>query len=371
MEAETKRRRVKLLFLIIAGCISILLLALGGFQLVEFSDSTAFCGRLCHNVMSAEYTVHQASPHSKVTCAECHVGSGAGYLVKSKISGIPMIVAATTGRYPRPIPVPVENLRPARETCEACHWPQKFSGDIVRSHTTFAADETNTKKVDTRVLRVGGGDSAIAQGIHWHIASTVWYLPMDAARQQIGWVGVQNADGTMTEFVNPTVGNQITPERIAKEKRQMDCIDCHNRATHIFQSPNDLIDKALAEGKIDSSLPFIKKQGISVLDPVNTSLDAANQRIDGIKDYYRSTYPQIYQAKGAAIDQAITQLKEVARLTTFPEMNVSWKSYPDNLGHMQSPGCFRCHGQLVQSNGSQKGTPVSANCTLCHYTTPG
>ena len=130
-----KRHREKLLFLMFAGAIGIILLVMGGYQLVEFMDSTAFCGRLCHGVMYPEYTTHQDSPHSRVTCSECHVGSGAGYMVKSKLSGVPQIIAVTSGSYERPIQTPVKNLRPARETCEQCHRPERFAGDLVRVRT--------------------------------------------------------------------------------------------------------------------------------------------------------------------------------------------------------------------------------------------
>ncbi len=148
--------RQKLLFLIFAGAISIILLVVGGYQLIEFTDSTGFCGRLCHTVMYPEYTVYQASPHSRVLCAGCHVGPGAGYLVKSKLAGVPLIFATITGDYHRPIPAPVHSLRPARETCEQCHRPERFTGDFVVQHTTYAPDEKNTSSTDTRILRVGG-----------------------------------------------------------------------------------------------------------------------------------------------------------------------------------------------------------------------
>ena len=138
-----KRHREKLLFLMFGGAIGIILLVMGGYQLIEFSDSTAFCGRLCHEVMYPEYTTYQDSPHSRVLCSECHVGSGAGYLVKSKLSGVPQILAVATGSYERPIPTPVKNLRPARETCEQCHRPERFAGDLIRVHTTYQEDEAN------------------------------------------------------------------------------------------------------------------------------------------------------------------------------------------------------------------------------------
>jgi hypothetical protein len=364
---QIQRHDVKIISMVIGGAIGLILFLLSGYQLLEFTDSVAFCGQLCHNVMYPEYTAHEVSPHSNVACADCHVGPGASYLVKSKISGVRLIVNTLTGDYPRPIPTPVTNLRPARETCERCHRPENFSGDIVQVHVTYATDAANTSHVDTRVLRVGGGEAGSAKGIHWHIASKVYYVPMDDSRQVIGWVGVDNSNGILTEYIDPTQASVLTPEFIAKNKRLMDCIDCHNRATHIFSSPNDLIDTAMQNGLIDPSLPYIKKEGLSALDPPNPSLDAAYARVEAIKDYYKQNYPQAYQQKGAAINTAVNELKNIAQETTFPDMKVTWNTYPDNIGHINSPGCFRCHGKLVATNGSQKGQTISADCQLCHY----
>jgi hypothetical protein len=350
-----------------AGAIGIMLLVIGGYQLIEFTDSTAFCGRLCHEVMYPEYTTYQASPHSRVLCSECHVGSGADYLVRSKLSGVPQIIAVTTGTYERPIPTPVRNLRPARETCEQCHRPERFAGDLVRIHTTYAADEANTEKVDTRVLRVGGGEAEVAQDIHWHIAARVWYLPLDRERQEIGWVGIEDENGGLTEYIDPNKVAELSPQRLESERRLMDCMDCHNRATHIFRSPEELIDMALARGKIDSSLPFIKREGFKALDPPNSSLAQAITRVEAIKEFYKSSYPRIYEEKAGAVDEAIEELKEIARLTTFPDMKLDWKTYIDNASHLESPGCFRCHGKLIATAGEQKDKVIDAGCNSCHY----
>lgn len=303
-QATTQRRhREKLLFLMFAGAIGIVFLVYGGYQLIAFMDSTAFCGVLCHKVMYPEYTAYQVSPHSRVSCAECHVGSGADYLVRSKVTGIPLVFVTLADTYDRPIPTPVENLRPARETCEQCHRPEKFTGDIIRVHTTYLPDEKNTKKVDTRALRVGGGEFAVARDIHWHIGAKVWYLPLDKSRQEIGWVGVEDGNGQLIEYVDPKRTAELTPQRIQDEKRLMDCMDCHNRATHIFRSPEELIDTALTQGKLDSSLPFIKKLGLDALDPPNSSLPEAIAKVEAIKPYYQASYPQLYQEKKRSLIQ--------------------------------------------------------------------
>jgi hypothetical protein len=361
------RHRQKLLFLMFAGAISIIFLVIGGYKFLEFSDSTAFCGRLCHEVMYPEYTVYQDSPHSRVPCSDCHVGYGGGYLVRSKISGIPQVWAVLTNSYERPITTPVKNLRPARETCEQCHRPERFAGDLVRTHTTYAVDEANTEHVDTRVLRVGGGEAETARDIHWHIAANVWYLPLDKERQQIGWVGVENSEGGLTEYMDPSLKEDLSLQRLEKEKRLMDCVDCHNRATHIYHSPQDLIDTALTQGKIDKTLPYIKSVGVNALDPINSSLEESVAKVDAIKEFYRVSYPAVFAEKSQSIDRAISELKDVAKLTTFTDMKVNWKTYVDNSSHQDSLGCFRCHGKLIAKDDTGQGKTINADCNLCHY----
>jgi nitrate/TMAO reductase-like tetraheme cytochrome c subunit len=366
---EMNKHRKKLLFLLISGAFGIILLVIAGYQLLEFTDSTQFCGELCHKVMYPEYTAHAASPHANVACAQCHVGYGGGYLVRSKISGIPQLFAVLFNTYPRPIETPVQNLRPARATCEECHQPSRFAGDLVETHTTYASDESNTETVDTRVLRVGGGEQEVASGIHWHINAKVYYLADDKDRQDIIWVGVDRGTGYFEEYVDPSKISEITPDRIAKQARLMDCIDCHNRTAHDFPTPDTLIDEAMTQGKIDTSLPYIKKEGLAAVDPISPSLDAAYAKIAAIKDFYKTDYPDVYATKGAAIDEAITALDNVAKLTTFPHMNITPETYINNIGHIDSPGCFRCHGKLVAYGGANAGQAISNDCDLCHYFT--
>jgi len=365
--AAINKRRKKLAFLMVAGAASIILLVMGGYKLMEFTDSTAFCGQLCHQVMYPEYTAYQDSPHSRVACVQCHVGYGGNYLIRSKISGIPQVWAVLTNSYERPITTPVKNLRPARETCEQCHRPERFAGDLVRTHTTYDPDQANTEHTDIRVMRVGGGETEVARDIHWHIAANVWYLPLDHERQQIAWVGVGDKNGGLTEYVDPKVAAEVTPERLAKEKRLMDCVDCHNRATHVFRSPEELIDQALAQGSIDKTIPYIKKEGMQALGAPSPSLDQAYARIDAVKNYYQSTYPQVYAEKGAVINRALDEFKKIARLTTFPQMRVDWNSYVDNLDHQDAPGCFRCHGKLVATDDDTHRAAIDADCQACHY----
>jgi nitrate/TMAO reductase-like tetraheme cytochrome c subunit len=362
-EEHKRLHRRRLLFLLFGGAIAMVLLVIGAYDLLEFMDSSEFCGRLCHVEMYPEWTTHQESPHSRVTCAEGHVGSGASYLVQSKISGAPLIWATVFHTYDPPIETPVTNLRPARYTCEQCHRPERFAGALVRYYTTYLEDENNTPNEKTVGFKVGGGQPEIAGGIHWHIGAQLWYLPLDDEREEITWVGVIDSSGNQDTFVDPDKAEQITSELIEAEKRLMDCIDCHNRATHIYESPEDLIDKALLQGSIDSGLPYVKREGLKALDPVNPSLEQATEKVEAIADFYSEQYPQIYAEKAEEIDEAIEELKQIAVLTTFPTMKITWETYPNFASH---EGCSRCHGTLAAETGDNEGQLIDNSCNLCH-----
>ncbi len=366
-EKQSSLNRENILFLSITGAISLVLLIMGGYQLYDFSESNDFCGRLCHVLMRPEYVTYQESPHSRVACVDCHVGPGASYLVKSKIRGMPQILSVISKSYDRPITTPIDNLRPARDTCEQCHRPEIIAGDLLRTFTTFDSNETNTKHSINMVLRIGTGQEQIAEDIHWHVAGPVWYLPVDQQRNQIAWVSVEKGGSGTAEFINPELVGEITPERIEEEKRLMDCIDCHNRPAHIFYSPEQLIDSAMADGRIDDNLPYIKREALEATEPPSRTLEEAFTRVEAIADFYQTTYPAIYQEQQISINAAIDQLKNVALLTVFPEMEVNWQTHQDNIGHSRSPGCFRCHGKLTTSLESEETEYLSDDCNLCHY----
>lgn len=367
IDLNNPRLRWRIMFFLVAGILEAILLTIGGFKMLEFTESKEFCGLLCHSVMRPEYVAYEISPHARVSCSECHVGPGASFLVKSKIQGIPLILATAFNTYGRPIPTPVANLRPARETCEQCHWPQKLTGNLLRTYQFYLPDETNTRQSLALAFRVGGGEAETAKGIHWHISSKVWYLPLDESRQDIGWVGVENKEGKTTEYFDSAKRTEISPQKIEQEKRLMDCIDCHNRATHIFYSPDELLNQSLSTGKIDSAIPYIKKKGLEVLDLANPSINEAVSKAEALKSFYQDSYPQVYQGKEQSIDQAITELKRLTEYVFFPEMKVNWQTHTNNLKHS---GCFRCHGKLVSSPTEGESETIDATCTSCHLFLP-
>jgi hypothetical protein len=339
----------------------------GSYKAYEFTDSVQFCGQTCHSVMKPEFTAYQLSPHARVGCVECHVGSGATWYVKSKLSGTRQVFAAMFNTFPRPIPTPVHNLRPAQETCEECHWPKKFYGAQLKVFTHYASDEKNTPRQIRMLIKTGGGDPATGapEGIHWHmnIANQIDYVAADEKRQIIPYIHIKDMWGRVTEYY--AQDSTLSKDQVAKASRhRMDCVDCHNRPTHIYVPPDEAVDQALLARKLDASLPYIKQQAMAALTGKYDTTEAALQAIaQGIHGFYENKYPEIGKNKQPEIRNAIEEVQQIFRGTTFPEMKLNWQTHPDNLGHFYFNGCFRCHdGQHV----SPEGKVISKDCSICH-----
>ena len=350
-------------FLVVFALVS----AAGSYKAYEFTESVSFCGQLCHTVMMPEYTAYQLSPHARVACADCHVGPGATWFVKSKLSGSRQVFATIFHTFPQPIPTPVKNLRPAQETCEQCHWPKKFYGGQLKVFAHYANDEKNTLHEVRMLIKTGGGDPATGapSGIHWHmnIGNKIDYVAADEKRQIIPYIRVEDQQGRVTEYY--AKDSTLTKDQIAKAPRHhMDCVDCHNRPTHIYVSPDLSVDQALQARHIDVSLPFIKQEAVTVLTGTYNTTDAAMQGIaGGIQDFYEKKYPDVAKSKQLEIRNAVDEVQKIYKRTAFPEMKLNWQTHPNNLGHYYSPGCFRCHdGQHVSADGKI----VGKDCNQCH-----
>jgi nitrate/TMAO reductase-like tetraheme cytochrome c subunit len=343
----------------------------GSYKAYEYTESVAFCGQLCHTVMSPEYTAYQLSPHARVACAECHVGTGATWFVKSKLSGSRQVFAAAFNTFPRPIPTPVHNLRPAQETCEQCHWPKKFYGGQLKVFTHYSSDEKNSMRQVRMIIKTGGGDPATGapEGIHWHmnIANKIDYVAADDKRQTIPYIHVEDQQGRVTEYY--AKDSTLSKDQISKTPRHhMDCVDCHNRPTHIYVPPDQSVDQSLLAHRIDPSLPFVKQEALAVLTATYPTTDAAVQGIaKGMEDFYESKYPDAAKMKQLEIRNAVAEVQQIFKRTTFPEMKLNWQTHPNNLGHFYYNGCFRCHdGQHV----SNDGKVISKECNQCHTLLP-
>jgi hypothetical protein len=345
----------------------LLMTAIGGYRAFEFTESVTFCGEICHTVMEPEFVTYLQSPHARVRCVDCHVGSGASWFVRSKLSGAYQVYAVTVNNFPRPIPTPVENLRPAQDTCEQCHWPLHFFGDKKRVETYFLPDRDNTRWTISLLMRTGGGmtETGPAEGIHWHmnIANTLEYVHLDRQRQSIPWIRVTDQEGNVTEYFSTDYN--IAPEEIATmEKRVFDCMDCHNRPTHVYHPPVRAVSRSMALNRINRDLPYIRRVAVEALVKEYENREIAHASIEEyITGYYTENYPEVMETNADAVRSTIEELHRVYSRNFFPEMRVSWRAYPDNIGHMNVPGCFRCHaGNMVSPGGKQ----ISSDCNICH-----
>jgi nitrate/TMAO reductase-like tetraheme cytochrome c subunit len=367
LDLNQPSQRRKFTYALLAGFALLLLLSVVSYHAFIFTESVTFCGRVCHTVMEPEYTAYLASPHARVRCVDCHVGSGASWYVKSKLSGARQVIAVTFHTYPTPIGVPVRNLRPARETCEECHWPQKFYGAQLIQNPHFRYDEANSPEQISLLVKTGGGSTKLGQnaGIHWHmiIQNKIEYVAIDEQLQQIPWIMATGPDGKRREYVSKDA--VPAPEKLAAMRRHtMDCMDCHNRPTHIYQPPEGAVDRAMASGLIAPTLPWIKKVAVDALVREYPTRDAAHAGIRGeIMAFYEKQYPSVRTGRAADLDDTVRRITEIYDRSVFPEMKVNWKTYASNIGHRNWPGCFRCHdGKHVSADGQT----LSKECTTCH-----
>jgi hypothetical protein len=363
----TQRRKfmafvaVTLLFLFVS--------AFGSYRAYEYTDSVAFCGQLCHEVMHPEFIAYQNSPHARVGCVDCHVGPGATGYVRSKISGSYQLYSVLFNKYPKPIETPVHDLRPAQETCEQCHWPEKFFGAQLKVFTRYGYDQSNTLYQTRMLIKTGGGSPSAGPvaGIHWHmnIANEIIYGWSDKQRQVIPWVRLKDINGNVEEYRLSDM--QLTDQQIETlPKRRMDCADCHNRPAHIYRPPDSSVDESFIAGRLDPTLPYLKRQAVEALSkPYGSTEEAAQAIASGLDDYYRTNYPDVHASKRDSLQAAIAEIQRIYKTNFFPEMRVDWQTHPDNISHYYSQGCFRCHdGKHV----SKTGKVIRNDCNICHET---
>jgi hypothetical protein len=360
IDLNNPRVRNRVLMFAVLTALNVVILATATYKGVETMDSTQFCGQACHSVMAPEYTAYQRSAHSSVQCVNCHIGPGAGWFVKSKLSGTWQLIAVSFNLYPRPIGTPVQNLRPARETCEQCHWPTKFVGDRLKVIPSYADDQANTEQKTVLLMRVGGKQGSASQGIHWHVdpGIRIRYLS-DQKRETISEVELRTAKGEIRRYKT----SDAKPLQGAVW-RTMDCVDCHNRPAHTFRPPELEVDQALAEGRIARDLPFVRRESVRLLKVSYPTREAAGKALsDGLRTFYARQYPAVAASRTAAIGATAAALGTLYRANVFPSMKIGWGTYPNHIGHENSPGCFRCHDDAHKT---AEGRSIPQDCSLCH-----
>jgi len=351
-------------FLFVATILVIGAVSYTGFS---YTESVGFCGQFCHTVMEPEYITYQNSPHSRVLCVDCHISSEAGLFTRSKVSGIRLIFATVLDRFQRPIETPISSLRPNREVCEQCHRPEMFHGNKLYVKDYFLEDELSTHVQTVLMMRIGSGGyrDQTAQGIHWHVspAHHTYYKTYPGNPDSISSIKLIDHDGSVFIFDRNGVGS--TGVDAENDYRLMDCLDCHNRPTHVFLSADEAIDRKLASGMIPRTLPFIKRQALKVVLQDYINKDQASRGIaSALEQWYKDNYPEVFASRRVDLDKAVGGTIQAWMENVFPEMNIGWGTYLNNIGHSEGKGCFRCHDEKHQTS---TGRNISGECNLCHF----
>jgi len=294
---------------------------------------------------------------------ECHVGEGAGALIDSKLNGTWQMISVTFDLLERPIPTPVHQLRPARETCEKCHWPDKFYGNRLKTIVNYQRDSLSTPLYTTLGLKIDAGKGAKRSGIHWHIAreNEIRYASVDDEREKMLWVEVNQPDGVFKRYTNKDYQEQSND---IKNTRSFDCVDCHNRATHIYEDPQKAINERMSSGLLDRSLPYLNREALHAIIKHYPDQKAAMDGIaNHLRGFYKRNFPELVAEKIASIDSCVHTLQDIYNRNIHPGMNISWGSYSSYIGHKGESGCFRCHNpKLVDDDNNS----IPYDCVLCH-----
>lgn len=360
IDLRLPRTRTVIFTVALLTFVNVIIVSLAAVGAMHHMESAEFCGQTCHTTMEPEWKAYQVSPHAEVACVACHVGDGAKALVESKVAGTRQLWHVMTNRVQMPVETPVRSMRPARDTCQTCHWAEKNHGDKLKMIREYADDEASSETVTTMQVHVGGGRAELnaGSGIHWHmnINNKVEFISTDNARQTIPYVKFTDSKGNVKEY---TVDG-TTPDQLAKgEHRTMDCMDCHNRPAHTFEpSVERAVDNAIANGHLPKSLPFTRREAIAALKDDYPSGDAAKSGIDArLRKFYAA------QSSDPVLPATISAVQEIYGRNVFPAMKVAWGTYPNNIGHTFFNGCFRCHDD---NHKSKDGAVIKQDCETCH-----
>lgn len=343
--------------------VNILIAGQGSFRAVQQMETVQFCGQTCH-VMKPEFTAHNLPPHEGVACAACHIAPGAGGWIKAKLAGTRQLVEVLFDSYPRPVESAIETNRlvSSTETCEQCHSRQKVIGPRLRIQPKYKDDEKNTRTDTILLMLIGGGNSGGIHGAHLGPGVNIRYVAQDKKRENIPWIEFRNANSGATRTY---LAAGVKPESVASIPTfEMQCVDCHNRAAHSFDDPERALDRSLAAGQIPAGLPFVKKTGLGLIKANYETDEQAEKAIpEGLANFYRQKYPDVSNKLGPAIQAAGQALLTIYRHNVFPDLKVTWGTYPNQLGHTESQGCFRCHDG---GHATSAGETITQDCDTCH-----
>lgn len=329
----------------------------------EYTNTSEFCGTACHT-MPPQYITHINSDHARVTCEECHLGRAElGTQIIRKIeyswqTGSAMVL--NNYHYP----IVAQNMRPARDVCETCHYPQVFSHDTLIEFKHFAQDVNNTETTTYLIMKTGGGSEreGLGYGIHWHIENPVLFYPTDERMQEIPYIRVIHKDGTFTEYLDTETDfdfSQINEEDLL----DMDCMSCHNRTAHLINYPDRAVEDMLSRGEINKDIPYIRNYAATALKGNFQSYEDARASFEKLLPNYEQNFPIAYAKYRTDLEATVEALWNFYQNNAFLDQKMKWDTHPDNSQHLNSPGCFRCHdGKHL----SPENEAVRLECNLCH-----
>jgi nitrate/TMAO reductase-like tetraheme cytochrome c subunit len=338
--------------------VNVVIVSIAGYGGVHYMESTEFCGQVCHETMAPEFEAHQAWPHARVACTACHIGPGVDSFVEAKLAGTRQLYHLVTGQVPKPVPTPVRSLGRTGDTCEGCHALASLAGRTLREVRDYAEDEASTESVTALLMKVGSPSGGPGSGIHRHVGLDIEYVTTDERRESIPFVRVRDEEGQVREF---TAKGATSAQIAGGTRRRMDCTDCHNRPAHTFAfTPQRAVDQAMANGALPRGLPFIRREVVAAVSADYPDRASALEAIAArLGEFYRSR-PEVDARRTR---QAVAAAQDVWARNVFPPMNVTWGSYPNHRGHVDTPGCFRCHDDTHRS---PDGAVISQDCELCH-----
>ena len=349
---------------VVLGLIAFAVLGAGTIVGWEYSNSNAFCANMCHEVHPEEPRAHAESSHARVDCVECHMGRlSTLHLIGLKTTHWRELWGMIVG-YERPLTS--HTLRPSRDHCESCHWPSAVHRASLSLKKRYATDEESSETIYRLMLHTGVGAARDkdVKGIHWHIENEVNFISTDPQRRDIPWVQVTKADGTVTTYVDATT--KLSDDEIKKHPvRRMECFDCHNAVGHPFENPEDMVDRAISEGKIDRALPSAKARAVALIEKASTMTGPEKELRPQIEKLVAQSAPagKMDDETRALEKKFATEMTRILVQSSFSHEGLSWKSFADHSGHKDSAGCFRCHnGKHL----SETGDSIRLQCTLCH-----
>jgi NapC/NirT cytochrome c family, N-terminal region len=351
------------IFFAVMTCANLVIGSQLSYRAVEHMDTSQFCGQTCH-VMQPEFTAHMQPPHQAVECASCHIVAGPAGWLHAKMNGMNQLLGVVLNNYPRPIESALESnkLVSSADTCEQCHAREKVIGPRLKVIPKFKDDEANTPIETVLLMLVGGGSGGGIHGAHMGPGVRIRYAAADKKRQTIPWVEYEN---TESHEKRDYALASLKPETLSGLPTfEMQCVDCHNRAAHSFQTAEAAVNQAMAAGRISTSLPFVKKTGMALLQTAYASHDEAAKKIQaGLSEFYQKNYGDIWARQSNEVQQAAEALAVIYNRNVFPDLKVTWGTYPNNLGHMDDPGCFRCHDE---SHVTKDKRTIPQDCGACH-----